>query len=53
MVEVRIRFPEVLLLIVGNVADQRPVNLVKQLDLEDIVVFTGEQPHANVSVYHA
>ena len=50
---VRERFPEVMLLIVGAVADQRPVNLVKQLSLGDTVIFAGPQPHAHIPVYHA
>ena len=52
MAEIRTKFPEVLLLIVGDVADQRPVNLVKQLALENNVVFTGKQPYAHIPVYH-
>lgn len=50
--QVRERFPDVLLLIVGSVGDQRPVDLVKQLNLEDTVIFAGTQPHAHVPVYH-
>ena len=53
MAEIRTKFPEVLLLIVGDIADQRPVNLVKELALEDNVVFTGKQPYAHVPAYHA
>ena len=53
MDEIKTKFPEVLLLIVGDVADQRPVNLVKQLALENHVVFTGKQPYAHVPAYHA
>lgn len=53
MAAIRTKFPEVLLLIVGDVADQRPVNLVKQLALESNVVFTGKQPYAHIPVYHA
>lgn len=52
MPEVRSRFPNVLLLIVGGIGDQRPVELVKQLGLEDNVLFTGAQPHEHMSVYH-
>lgn len=53
MVDVRECFPNVLLLIVGAIADQGSVNLVKQLGLEENVVFTGEQPYAHVPIYHA
>jgi glycosyltransferase involved in cell wall biosynthesis len=50
---VRERFSNVLLLVVGDVADQRPVRLVKELGLQDHVVFTGAQPYADVPAYHA
>jgi phosphatidylinositol alpha-1,6-mannosyltransferase len=50
---VREKFPDVLLLIVGDVADRRPVELVRQLGLEGAVVFAGSQPYAHVSVYHS
>ena len=53
MPAVRTRFAAVMLLVVGAVADQRPVKLVKQLGLEDVVKFAGAQPHKHVSVYHA
>lgn len=52
MPAVRERFSDVLLLIVGDVAEQRPVDLVKELGLEETVIFTGPQPHAHVPVYH-
>lgn len=52
MPKVREHFPDVLLLIVGEVGDQRPVELVKQLGLEGTVIFAGAQPHAHVPLYH-
>ena len=53
MPRVRERFPNVRLLIVGAVADERPVALVKQLELGDAVIFTGPQPYADIPAYHA
>ena len=53
MPAVRARFPEVVLLVVSAVADQRPVKLVRRLGLEDAVIFAGVQPHTHVPVYHA
>ncbi len=52
MPKVRERFPEVLLLIVGDVADQRPVELVAELGLKETVIFAGAQPYAHIPVYH-
>lgn len=46
------RFPNVVLLVVGAVADQRPVNLAKKLGLQDTVIFAGVQPHKHTPVYH-
>lgn len=52
MPRIREEVPEVLLLIVGAVADKRPVELAAKLRLDDAVLFAGAQPHAHVSVYH-
>lgn len=50
--EIRTRFPDFLLLIVGAMGDQRSVDLVKELQLEETVRFTGAQPHEHISIYH-
>lgn len=50
--KVRERFPDICLLVVGAVEDQRPVALSKALGLENTVIFTGAQPHAHTPVYH-
>ncbi len=46
------QFPDLKLVIVGGVMDQRPVQLVKELGLQNHVVFTGPQPHSVVPVFH-
>lgn len=47
------KFPNLVLLIVGNVGDQRPVQLVQTLNLEKNVIFTGAQPHTLIPTFHA
>lgn len=47
------RFPDVVLLVVGAVADQRPVKLARALHLDEAVIFAGPQPYEHVSAYHA
>ncbi len=53
MPAVRARVPEVLLLIVGSVGDQRAIELCRELDLGEHVLFTGAQPHEYVGAFHA
>ncbi len=43
------RFPETKVLIVGDVLVQRPVEAVRELNLEDRVIFTGPLPHEQIS----
>jgi glycosyltransferase involved in cell wall biosynthesis len=47
------KFPNAVLLIVGAVADQRPVALANQLKIEQSVIFAGAQPHGHMPVYHS
>lgn len=47
------RFPNLVLLIVGNIGSQRAVELVKSLHLEDNVIFTGSQPHDLIPAFHS
>jgi len=44
-------FPDVRLLIVGDVHIQKPVEMVKKLGLEDHVIFTGAVPHDQIPAY--
>ncbi len=46
------KFPNLLLVIVGGIMDQRPVNLIQELGLQKHVVLTGPQPHSNIPVFH-
>ncbi len=47
------RFPDCRLLVVGEVGLQEPVELVRQLDLEDSVVFAGAAPHVRIPAFFA
>ena len=52
MPEVVARFPDVLLLIVGEVSDKRAVKLAEDLGVKHHVCFAGPQPYEHISAYH-
>lgn len=51
--EVIEKIPQLILLIVGSIDDNRPVKLVQRLGLEKNVIFTGAQPHSLIPAFHS
>ncbi|MDQ3817297.1 MAG: glycosyltransferase [Acidobacteriota bacterium] len=42
------KFPDTLLLVVGTVADQSPVQAARRLGISESVIFTGAVPHKEI-----
>jgi len=47
------KFPDAVLLIVGTLGDELPVNLAKKLGIEKSVITTGARPHSEVPAFFA